>query len=428
MNASIKTIMQKIKPFYIIKLLSSFFAQLVSLFLVYLLSPNEYGHLALIISVAQLMFIMTSGWSNGAVINLGSKSYAESGTYKNIVSYRTIIVLFSFLVISLLFILLKIPISNFILKRENFTLVYILFLGYLLYDFSSQLLYPGNKDLIQSLSELMATFSLLLLTFLYVRSIKDYVYIYFAIYLLFALLVITLFIHYYGHKKIGWNREDFFYVLKYSFWQILSVVGIYVTNIGINYVLVFYKISVGDIGLYNFAYRLFTGFTPFFALFGIIIPKWIYNTDKNKLHTLLMRRFFYSICILSTFYLCVALTLKPFLIFVGKEDYLQSAKYFIYLFPAFLFMCYSNLMNTVIMNTLYFKQAQFAIIFQGISLLVCSFSLIYFWGMIGAIGATIFSFAIGAIYLHFLYKRYLKKDFGYSGSTDMRNFNKRMKI
>lgn len=402
---------RKIKPFYLIKLSSSFFTQIGSLFLIYLLNPSEFGNLALIVSVAQLMFVLTSGWSNGAVINLGSKKYFEKGTYKDIVYYRSGIVLISFVIISILFICLKSQIVNFILESENYFLVYLLFLGYVFYDFSSQLLYPGNKDLTQSLSELTATVSILILTLLFVSSVREYVYIYSGTFFIFALFVISFFIYYFGKQKVVLEKKEFLFVLKYSFWQILSVVGIYVINIGINYVLVFNKVSIENIGLYNFSYKLFSGFSPFFALFGIIIPKWVYSIDKAKLHDQLMKRFFYCICILAILYLCVASILKPFIILVGKEDYLKSVEYFFYLFPAFLFLSYTNLMNTVIMNTKYFKQAQFAIVFQGISLLVFSFPLVSFFGIEGALWATTISFIVGAIYLNILYNKKVKKSF-----------------
>lgn len=404
-------LLKKIKPFYLTKIATSLLAQFGSLFLIYLLNPSNLGHLSLIISVAQLMFVLTSGWSNGAVINLGSKQFAEIGTYKNIIYYRGLIVLTSFVIVSLLFFLLKTQILHFILKSENYYLVYILFLGYVFYDFSSQLLYPGNKDLLQSLSELIATFFILSLTLLFVSTIRDYVYIYSSTFFIFALFIISLFWYYYGSQKTNWDNAEFYFVLRYSFWQILSVVGIYVINIGINYVLVFNKISIENIGLYNFAYKLFSGFSPFFALFGIIIPKWIYSFDKNKLHDELMKRLFYSICILASLYIGVMIIIKPFIILVGKDDYLKSAEYFFYLLPAFVFMSYANLMNTVIMNTKYFKQAQFAIVFQGISLLLFSFPLVRFFGIKGALAGTSISFVIGAIYLYLLYEKKVKKSF-----------------
>jgi len=411
MNNIFTRLIRKIKPFYLIKLSSSFFTQIGSLFLIYLLNPSELGHLALVVSVAQLMFVLTSGWSNGAVINLGSKKYAETGSYKDIIYYRSAIVLISFLIISILFICLKGAILNFILDASNYSLVYLLFLGYVFYDFSSQLLYPGNKDLVQSLSELVATIALLTFTLLFVSNVREYVYIYSGTFCIFALVIISLFIFYFGKQKVTLDKNEFLFVLKYSFWQILSIIGIYVINIGINYVLVFNKVSVENIGLYNFSYKLFSGFSPFFALFGILIPKWIYSIDKTKLHDQLMKRFFYCICALSALYLLVAGILKPFIILVGKEDYLKSVEYFFYLFPAFLFLSYTNLINTVIMNTKYFKQAQFAIVLQGISLLIFSFPLVNLFGIIGALFSTTMSFIVGAIYLNVLYNKKVKKSF-----------------
>ena len=407
----IKDLLKKLKLFYVIKIISSFSIQIASLFLIYILPPAEFGYLALIISASQLMYILTSGWSNGAIINLGSKKFAEIGNYNNIVFYRTIIVLISLLIISLLFYSLETPISKFILKNENYELVYYLYLGYVLYDFSAQLLYPGNKDLTQSISELITSISLLLLTIMFVRSIKNYIFIYSVIYILFSLFIISVFIYYYGKQKFSWDKKEFVFLFKYSLWQLLSVISIYLINIGVNYMFIYYELSVIDIGLYNFSYRMFSGFAAFFALFGVIIPKWIHNSDKKVLSKLLETRIFYSICLLVFLYLIVGLILEPFIVFIGKEDYLESIKYFIYLFPAFIFMCYSNLINTVIMNSSYYKKAQLAIVAQGLSLIISSFFLVGIFGIYGAIISTTISFIIGAIYLYFLYTRKVKKNF-----------------
>jgi O-antigen/teichoic acid export membrane protein len=207
------------------------------------------------------------------------------------------------------------------------------------------------------------------------------------------------------------ERKEFLFVLKYSFWQLLSVLGIYVINIGMNYVLVFNKVAVANIGLFNFSYKLFSGFSPFFGLFGIVIPKWVHGKDKAGLHNRLMVRFFFSICFLAVLYLVIAFILKPFMILVGKEDYLQSVYFFIYLFPAFLLLSYTNLMNTVIMNTVYFKQAQFAILFQGAALLLFSFPLVRLFGIEGALCSITLSFFIATVYLYFLYNKKVKINF-----------------
>ena len=411
MKFNLKKIFAELKLFYLFKLLTSLFIQLTSLFLIYLLTPSEYGYLALIISVAQLMYIFTSGWTNGSLINLGSKKFAETGNYNSVVYYRTIIVLIAFVIISVLFLLLKIPISEFILLKENYILVFVLFIGYVLYDYSSQLLYPGNKDLIQSSIDLITTVSLFLITVLFIRNIVNYIYLYTSIYLVFTIIIISIFIFFYAKHSFKWNKIEFTYLFTYSSWQFLSVISIYVINIGVNYLFIYYDIKINDIGLYNFSYKLFSGFAAFFGLFGILIPKWVHNTPKEKLHKLLKTRIFYSVVILSLIYLFIGIILKPFIIFINKADYLASVSYFMFLFPAFIFMCYGNLINTIIMNTIHYKKAQFAIVLQGFSLIILSFFLVDKLGIIGAVISTTISFIIGSIYLYFLYNTKVKKDF-----------------
>jgi len=94
---------RSVHMFHILKLLSALFTQLAALYLVYVLNPTEYGQFALISSIAQLMYILTSGWSSGSVINLGSQSYARTGSYKAVVYYRICIVAVSLVVVSLVF-------------------------------------------------------------------------------------------------------------------------------------------------------------------------------------------------------------------------------------------------------------------------------------------------------------------------------------
>ena len=411
MKFNIKSILAKVKLFFIFKILTSLSLQFASLFLVYLLTPSEYGYLSLIISVAQLMYILTSGWSNGALINLGSKKFAELGNYNSILYHRTIIVVISFIVISGLFFLLEIPILNFILLKNNYVLVYILFIGYVLYDYASQLLYPGNKDVMQSSIDLTITLLLLFSTIIFVRSIVSYIYLFSSLYLIFATLIISIFIFHYGKYRFQWNKNEFIYVFKYSSWQFLSVISIYIINIGVNYLFIYFDLKISDIGVYNFSYKLFSGFAAFFGLFGILIPKWIHNSSKHKLYELLNKRIFYIMVFLTLLYLFVGILIKPFIVFVGKTSYIDSAIYFWYLFPAFILMCYSNLINTVIMNTRFYKKAQFAILFQGLSLICISFFMVGTYGILGAVFSTTISFLIGAIYLKLLYKKEVKKDF-----------------
>lgn len=395
--------LSKFNKFYIIKLVSSVLVQVSSLFLVYLLPAKEYGYLALLMSVSSLMFVLTSAWSNGAVINLGSKSFAEKGSYSDIVFYRFIIVISGIIILSILYLLFKTQIISFLHVSKNYGLAYILFLGLVAYDFSYQLLYPGNKDTLQSVLEFSAAILIFAGMVILVKNIKGYVYVYSIISGLFAVLTISFFLYYFGFKNARFNFADFKYVLQYSFWQVLSVIGIYIVNVGMNYIFVFSKISPTEIGQYNFAFKLFSGFSAFFALFGIVIPKWVHTKNEN-IGQILSKRIMYIVGLLTVFYIIIALILHPFLLFVGKTDYLASAKFYFMLFPAFIFMAYTNLLNTVVANTSFFKNAQYAVLIQVIVLLLVCFPLVHYIDVVGAIIATTVSYIVCSFYFFQLYR------------------------
>lgn len=405
MKQKIINAVSKVNKFYLVKLLSSTLTQISSMFLVYLLPANEYGILALLISISSLMFVITSGWNNGALVNLGSKSFSEKGTYLDIVIYRILIIVSCLVVVSMGFIVLKNPIVSFLQLEENYSLVFIFFIGMVAYDFSYQLLYPGNKDFLQSSLELLNSVIIIVLMITIVRSVREYVYVYTIVNICFSIVTVLFFLRFQLKNRFVFIKDDFIKVLRYSLWQILSVVGIYLINVGMNYIFVFNKISPAEIGQYNFAFKLFSGFSAFFALFGIVIPKWIHNPENKNTASSIKSKVFKITLFLSVLYILMALILDPFIDLLGKADYKDSSLYYIMLFPAFIFMTYCNLMNTIVANTQFYKFAQYNITIQVIVLLSISFPLVFYFKLYGAIISTTISFIICSLFFYRLYER-----------------------
>lgn len=400
----INFVYSKFNKFYLIKIFSSFLIQISSLFLVYLLSAEEYGNLSLLMSISSLMFVFTSGWNNGAIINLGSKNFAEKGYYNHIVFYRLIIILVCLISVSIFFLFYKEPIISFLHFQKNYLLAFILYIGLVSYDFSYQLLYPGNKDILQSLLELFYSTILVICMFLWVRNIENYVYTLTSISLLFTIVTNYYFIKFYKHNKFKFNLNEFNTVLSYSLWQIISIIGIYVINVGMNYIFVYNEILTIDIGQYNFSFKLFSGFSVFFALFGILIPKWVNRNEDLGIGQTIIKRIYLISIFLSIIYLLIAVSLKPFIILVNKLDYLESSNYFIFLFPAFLFMCFSNLLNTVVANTVHYKYSQYILLLQVILLIIISIPLVNYFQIYGAIIALTISYFFSSILFYILFK------------------------
>lgn len=398
-------IKNKIQPFYILKLASSFGVQLVSLFLIYLFTPEEYGQLALIITVAQLLYIMTTGWTDPTIVNLGTREFIEKGSYKNIVYYRSIIVSCCLLLMTILFLVFKDIIVELIHSEDYYWVTYLLFLAFSLRSMFNQMLYPSKKNLLQSSLDFGLTIFLIILSFILVRTVKDYIYVQFALYVGYAIIVIMLFSHFFGKDRFVFEKKDFIKTLRFSVWQILGVLGIYLTNLGVNYVYTIENVPVADIGLYNVAYKLFSEFTPIFAICVIVIPQWIYGTkDKNKLVKDINKKTIWGVFLLSLAYLAVFCILEPFLLLIGKTDYIPSVSYYLWLFPAFVFMVYCQIMHLIIMTTPDFKHIQYATIIQGFVLMVSCFVLVYFWGIAGAVASVTLANIGKSIYLYLIYK------------------------
>ena len=403
------TIKNIIKPFYLFKLASSLGTQLVSLFLIYLFTPEEYGQLALILTVAQFMYIITSGWTEPTIVNLGTREFTETGSYKNIVYYRGIIVLFCWLLVSIAFLSFHSSVINIIKNDTYYGVTYLLFISFSLQSMFNQLLYPAKRNFLQSSFDLTYTILLIIIVISCVRNVESYIYVQVALNTLYAITASTVFYQLLKKQQFKFSSKDFIKTFNFSVWQILGVLGIYLTNLGVNYVFTIKNISIDKIGLYNVAYKLFSEFTPIFAICVIVIPQWIYGTaDKRKLLNDINAKLIIGITMLSIAYLAIYLILTPFLKLIGKTDYTPSVDFYLFLFPAFVFMAYSQILQLIIMTTPAFKHIQYATLIQGILLVASCFILISFWGIIGAIISVTLAFAGKSVYLSIIYRKKAK--------------------
>lgn len=408
---SLRDIIKKhFKRFYIQKIVSSIETQLVSFFLIYLLNPTEYGQLALIITVSQLMYVIATGWTDPTITNLGTKEYADTGSYRNIVVYRLIIVAVCFVFVSLLFLFAKYKVVSMIHGEEYFFITYLLFIAYALQSFFYQLLYPCNKNDLQSLFDVIYATLLLCLSLAIVRDIKMYVYVMLALNIGYAIVTLRYYFLYNAKRRLTLSREGFNKTLKFSIWQVLGVLGIYLTNMGVNYVYTIKQVDLQEIGLYNVAYKFFCEFTPIFAICVVVIPQWIFNQkDKVKLIINIKKYTIIGVVLLAVAYLVIFVLLKPFLILINKADYTASINYYLWLFPAFVFMSYSQITQLIIMTTPAYKHTQYSTLIQGFILLIFCFIFIGSYGVIGAIFSVTLSYLAKSLYLLYIYKRYGQK-------------------
>ncbi len=400
-----KSLLSNVKLFHVLKLFSSLIIQLSGILLIFKLTPRELGVFTLILSIAQLLFTVTCAWNGGGFLVFGTKFFKNSGRYTIIVFYRLFIIIVSSFFLFVIVYFAKDNISNFVLGQTNLKLAILLFLGLFFYDFSSQLLYPSNKDKVQSGIELIYSIILISVTYFLVDSIYDYVMYFCAISGLFCLSIFTILMKSMPFFQNEINKSDFLKYLNYSKWQSLSVISIYVVNLGMNYVFVVSKLSLPEIGKYNLAYRLFMGFSPLFAIFIIQTPKWLNSIEIANKKKFLSNKIIQYMFLLVGLYTLAFLLLKPILDLLGKKVYIASIDIFFKLFPAFIFMAIGNMLNTILMNTNSFKKAQFGLIIQSLLLLTFSFIFVNQLGINGAILSTTLSLFGSMIFLLTLFKK-----------------------
>lgn len=400
----ISLLKSKFQWFYAIKLFSSLTTQLASFFLVYLFTPAEYGELALVLTVAQFMYILVAGWTEPTIVNLGTKAYAEKGVYTHIVIFRCIIVFASLCVVSGLYLIMKPQVLLLLRGDEYFFPAYILFVALCLFSLTSQLLYPCRKNALQSSSELIVKAFMLIVILMWVRTINQYIAVNLIFYALYAIVITAIFVKLFRRAQFSMSIDAFKNTLVFSVWQIMGALGIYFTNIGVNYVFSLSSVTTEDIGLYNFAYKLYMGFTPVFAICVIIIPQWIFNSkDKATLVRSIPKRIVSIMVALSAAYLLLGMFMKPFLSIIGKYDYVNSITYFYGLFPSFVFLVYSQMMDLIIMTTSSFKHIQYATLIQGAVLIAMCIVLVNGYGVEGALVSVFTAMLLKSIYLTFIY-------------------------
>lgn len=393
-----------IKPYYIFNICASLCVQIIALILVYILTPEDYGYYSLITSVAQIMFILCSGWTNATVVNIGTREYKDTGTYKDLIIYRLIIVSSCFVLISIIFYLCRSHITEFVGNGEKYNLTYLFFLGLIFNDFVYQIFYPGEKNTFQTITMLFFNSSILLCVFLFVKSLSEYIYINTIIQTLLFIFLLSAFFIYYRKSEFSFSPSKFKTILTYSGWQLFGVLGLYLINLGSNYILRGNNIEVGEIGLYNFAYKLFCCFVPVFSLLGVVLPKWIHDKNINNKWLFIKRRMCIVIIILIVCYILVWCLLPVFLRIINKVEYSHSTDYFILLLPAFVFYSINQILNIVILNTPYYKYSQIISIAQGLVLILVSSCMVRLWDVYGAVLGNIMSFLVGTILYTYVFK------------------------
>lgn len=386
-----------------IKVVSSILIQLATLSLTGVLTSVEFGKLALIISVSQFAFVFTNGWTNGLMTNLGMQSHSRGENYLKFFLHRFIILFITYFPIFLLSNVFKEELSIFLGIPNALKLILKMHLALLVYDLSSSLLYVKSKYLTMSLIDLAYGIILFLSVKQSVSCIEDYINILLGLNLFYSLLCMVIFFFkiprkYYLKSWVGLKRS-----LEYSAWQGLSILSIYLMNLGGLVLLRYFDIPFEEIGSFNLAFRFYSVFSLIFAASGLLVPRLLVIYERRLLKE--SEKF----TILLVVFLLVGYVLLGFLLpyigsFLGIKIYDKSLLYFFYLAFAFLPFSYITIWNQIFANTLFYKKAQLLFVIQSISYILITLISVPIIGVVGLIFSLIISNIFAAITVLYIKK------------------------
>jgi O-antigen/teichoic acid export membrane protein len=386
-----------------IKIVSSILIQLATLSLTGVLTSIEFGKLALIISVSQFAFVFTNGWTNGLMTNLGMQSHSRGENFLKFFFYRLIILLITYFPIFLLANVFKEELSIFLGIQNALILVLKMHLALLIYDMSSSLLYVKSKYLIMSLIDLTYGIILFLGVKQNVSSIEDYIEILLRLNLFYSFLCMMIFFFkiprkYYLMSWLGLKSS-----LEYSAWQGLSILSIYLVNLGGLVLLRYFDIPFEEIGSFNLAFRFYSVFSLVFAASGLLVPRLLVIHEQR----LLIESEKFTV-LLVVFLLAGYVSLGYLLPYIGSfldvQIYDNSQLYFFYLACSFVPFCYITIWNQIFANTVFYKKAQLLFALQSISYIIITFISVPIIGVFGLILGLIISNIIAAFTVLYIKK------------------------
>lgn len=396
-------LLKNVKVFHFAKISSAYIIQLSNLICVFFLSAGEYGELSLIIAAAQFIFIMSAGISNGALINIGTRRFIETGKYFDVVVYRYSFVILMLLLLGFSFFMMEAKISNWLSIGSISLFVPMLAISYVMYELASQLLYPSKYFKKQAYIELFLACTFIVSVLLVVRSIENFIYAYFFVSIIGAITIVVVYVKNGMYTRFHFKGELCKEVYIFSSWQVVGVLSIFFLNSGYSYLLVYYDFSKPDIGVLNFSLKLFLGMSGVFSLALILMPRLVHASGEKSLIKNINYNFTLIVLALGGVYLLAALIIYQIISYMERSEYLLSVEYMVYLMPAFLCMAYSNLLNTFFANTHLFRVAQIVIVLQAVVFILSAYFLLDSLGALGLVVSYSISYFIAAMCSYVLF-------------------------
>lgn len=313
-----------------------------NIFIVRKINLEEFGAYSLAIMVLGLAVNLGFSWHASSVIYFGTKELSLRKNKLNQTFWaRNIILIGSLFLTSIVFVVFRNSLNNFIGYKLAYMILLWLYIR-VLGDYLVNYYLTVSKQVLASIIQI--TSKVIFLVIIIIFKLNVFILVEAGI---FSEAVTLVFLVNVNWKQlfprrvpIKWFKE----ILNFSLWQLFGFIGLYVVNFGDNYVIKLYMTNKG-IGIYNLAYQLFLGVC---ALSGIITSFFVpklgkFISEDNKAG---LRKFFYkerTILMLFIFvgHLILFIFSKQILLIIYSQKGMEAVGIFRILMVASLFSFYS---------------------------------------------------------------------------------------
>lgn len=372
-----------------------------NIFIVRKLSVNDFGIFSVALMFIGLITTFGFSWSSSSILYFGSREKAKYGNINKTFWARNIIIFFSLIITTALFILFRNQINGYLGLEVSFLVLIWLYVS-VAEDYLSQYFLAVKKQLLSSMLSVTAKVIYLVLILLVSFDVK--VLIMLNIISHATVLLYMLGLNKNDIKKFDLDKSWFKEVLNFSLWQLFGFSGLYFINFG-DTIVIKHFMKLDDVGIYNAAYKLFGAVAGFaFVItnyYASSISQHFANNEYKKIKYFFYKDRFLIFGLSLAAHILMMLFSKSIIITLYGVKYTQSIVIFNILMIGSIFRYFA------VFYTLYYNSAKKYKILQCINIFRAVLNLgldIIFIKLFGLIGPAIATTT--ALILTFLYSVY----------------------
>lgn len=394
--------------FSLFKIVIAVLGLVTNIFIVRKLTLNDYGVFSVAFMVIGLINTFGFSWSSSSILYYGSKERAKHGNLNKTFWARNIIIFFSLIITTLIFIVFKNIINNYVGMRLSFLILIWLYIS-VAEDYLSQYFLATEKQILSTMLSVTAKIIYFILVLTIPLDVKTLIELN-----IISHATVLLYIFGIDKKDIGkfeFNKSWFKEILNFSLWQLFGFSGLYIINFGDTAVIKHF-LTTEDVGIYNVAYKSFNGIANFAfvisSYYAPIVSTYFTNNDCKNIKKFYYKERFIIVIFSIIGHIIAMFFSKPIIILLYGERYLEAVKIFDILMVGSMFRYLSIFYMLYYNANKKHKRQQMINIFRSLLNIVLDIIFIKRFGLIGPAIATTIAIAITVVYSIFYCEKRIK--------------------